>query len=263
MQWFDDDGGSAENQSQHAFEFETQMYTILDRIFSLEWKDVRQMKHKITPSLTYTYRDHLDLDQQSPWFERVNAEGDVNQLTFAVDNLFDVKRKTAKGGVTYSQFGSFGLSQAYNIKRDRRQGPSEEKKERFGPLIGTLLWRPLTGIHADATAHWDHYSGDVSFADISTQLTLDRSGARQDIYRLNYQYEREKNNNLSTYIDMNLINQLSAGMSAIWDLDEDNMIENRYWLQYSSQCWTVRLEVGKTSDIESITISLELMGFGG
>ena len=260
MQWVDGDPVDEVRQSKNIYQFDGRLYTVLEKIFPFSGKTVKKLKHKMTPSLTYTYRNHRNEDKIEPWFEPMDAEKDINRLTLTLENLLDTRKENDKGEVTYAQWGTFSLSQPYNIEEARRNEDPFREKRPFEPLVGILTLMPLPGMDFDAEARWDHDLKDIIFTDLSLEFTYDRSGGRKDKYVIDYQYEEGASANLSYYFNLNLVNGFSVGAALKRDLDARHTIGSGYWIDYQSQCWSVRLTAEKLGDVGSVMIQFNLLG---
>ena len=261
-QWLDNNQQNIDQQSRDAYRVETRLSTFLERIFDFEWGNVKRLKHKVSPSLTYEFRSHKDEERFMPWFEPIDVEGDVNRITFSLDNLLDAREEDDKGKATYSQWGIFNLSQGYDIDEARRNEEPWRKKEPFEPLVGILTLMPCPYLDLDAEARWDHYDDDISFADLSLELSVDRSDGRKDSYEIDYEYTKEGNENINYRLNINLSYGFSAGTSLKRDLQLSHNIESSYWLDYRSQCWGVRLITEKLDGMDSIMVTFRLLGLG-
>ena len=263
-QWIDDDQEDSDEQSRDAYQMQASLSTHLERIFDIECGNVKKLKHKISPSLTHTFRVHKDEDRDSPWFEQIDAEGKLNRVTLSIDNFLDARKENDKGEVTYAQWATFRLSQGYDIDEARGDEERYRKKEPFEPLVGILNVIPFfTGLDLDTEVHWDHYDNDFSFADLSLELTVDRSGGREDSYEIDYQYANEGNNSINYRLNINLLYGFSAGTSLKRDLDLGHNIESGYWLDYQSQCWGLRFITESLDGVDSIMVTFRLLGLEG
>lgn len=261
-QWLDSSCPGTNHLTRHAYESKTRVSTILEKIFDLDWRGVTGLKHKITPSLTYTYRGYRDRDHHRPWFEAIDEEGRGNIITFALENILDARTEDDKGVVSYSQWGSFTLAQSYDLDEARRVVDPGQEKQPLGPLQGTLTLAPFSGLYFSGTAHWDHYENTVSLADIALWTRIRRSGGRADIFSVDYLYEENGSNSLNCNLLVNLDYGFSAGTSFKRDFNSHDNLETIYWVDYASQCWAVRLAVQKMDEETEITLTFRLPGFG-
>jgi LPS-assembly protein len=261
-QWLDDHR-NIDHQSRDAYHLQARISTILERVFDFEWRNTKRLKHKFTPSLTYEFRSHKDQDRFRPWFEPIDVEGDVNVVTLSLDNLLDARKENDKGHVTYSQWGTFSLSQGFDIDEAKRDEEPGLEREPFEPLVGILTFMLLPNLDLDAEVRWDHDDDDISFTDLSLDLTIDRSGGRKDIYGIDYQNVEGEGETINYRVHVNLSYGFSVGTSLRRDLDVGDTVESSYWLDYQSQCWGVRLITETLDEVDTVMVAFRLLGVGG
>ncbi|MFH1122690.1 MAG: LPS assembly protein LptD [Pseudomonadota bacterium] len=261
-QWVDDPMGKGEEQHQEAYDFQARVSTVLERIFDMDWGSAKKLKHKLSPSLIYQYRAPKDHDNLQPWFEPIDVEGKINRVTLSVDNFFDARKENEKGEISYAQWGTFALSQGYDIEDARGDAGTSRKKRPFEPLAGILTLRPFKTLYVDAEARWDYYDEEISYTDVALEFAFERSGGRRDTYALDYEYSSEGIKSLNYRLNVNLLYGFSAGTSQKRDLNVKKISESSYWLDYESQCWGVRLIAGRLDEEESIMIYFRLLGLG-
>jgi hypothetical protein len=262
MQWLDDNPDNIDIQSRDAYQFQTRFSTSAERIYGFEWDQVKKLKHKIVPSLTYRYRVHKDENLYKPWFEPIDAEGKVNLVTLSIENFVDVRKEDKKGNIDYAQWGTLSLSQGYDIDEAGRDYEPWRKKEPFEPLVGILTFMPFPSLDLDAEVHWDHYREAVLFSDFSLELRIDRSGGRKDSYQIDYTYFKDGSKGFNYNLNVNLIYGFSAGSSLSRDVELGQDIERSYWLGYTSQCWAIKLMLEKSDEESTIMVHFNLLGLG-
>ena len=145
-------------------------------------------------------------------------------------------------------------------RRDEEPFRSNEPLE---PLSGIFTFMPYRNLDFDAEIQWDHYSHDISFADLSLEYIVDRSGGRKDTYEIDYVYLDEMNKGLSYYLNVNMAHGFSLGSSLQRDMDTGHNIENSYWLEYSTQCWGVRMTYENFDNESRVMFTFSLLGLGG
>ena len=262
-QWLEDNTENIKQQSRDIYNMQARVGTILDRSFDLKWRTINRVKHKISPSITYDFRGHKDEDRYRPWFEPVDVEEDINRITLAIENILAARYESKKGDVTYSQLGTFSLSQGYDVEEARRDDEPWRKKEIFEPLVGVLAFSPFPQLDIDTEARWDHYDDDISFADVSLEFTMNRAGGRKDTYSLDYQYTKGENENLNYSLNINFAYGFSAGSSLKRDMKVGHNLGRSYWLDYQAQCWGMRLITENLDGVDSIMVTFQLLGIGG
>lgn len=261
-QWLDDSQEGDARQSKKAYEVQARLSANLERVYDLEWHNVKRLKHRIWPVLTYEYRSFQDENDYLPWFEPIEVEGSANRLVFALENYLDARLEGEKGAVSYRQWATLKLIQGYDIDEARRDDERWKKKEPFEPLTAVLTMNPLRDMDLDCTAQWDHYDHQLSTVGLSLELYFKRAGGIKDTVRVDYQYVRDNRKSLNLFLDINLAYGFSVGSSLEREMDMDHNISNSYWLEYLSQCWGVKVEAETEDEKTSVMVVFRLRGLG-
>ena len=262
IQWIDEDIESADRQYKGAYDAQGALRTNLDRIYDLDWQNAKKLKHRIRPILSYRYRVPQDEEDESPWFEPIDVEGRVNRLAFTLENYLDARLEGTKGEVDYRQWATLSLTQGYDIDEVRTDKEPGEDRRPFEPLNVNMRVQPFANIDFVGVADWDHYDQEIVLADVSFELSLDRSGAKKDRFKLDYQFEEDGQETLSYWFNVNLLYGFSAGSSLKRDLDINANISNSYWLGYDSQCWGAKIVAEVEEDETTVTFLFNLLGLG-
>jgi LPS-assembly protein len=262
-QWVEGDALEDKNQSRDLYDFGMRLGTHLEKAFDVQWGDVKRLKHKFSPSLIYNYRRYNLRKEFEPLFDPLVRDGTFNQIALSLDNLLDMRKENSKGDVTYGQWGRVNLVQGYNIEKPTGSRVPETEKGDFLPLLGFLSISPAYPLTFQAEAEWDYYEQAVSYADVSLELTIKRSGGKQDTYGLDYQYLKNGNKGLNLSFNINLLYGLSVGASQSRDLRENEGVQSRYYLDYQSQCWGVRIISENLAGLDSFMVLFRLVGLGG
>jgi hypothetical protein len=262
-QWLDEDNLNIGRQTRDAYHAQVRASTVLERVFEFNWREYTALKHKIRPSITYDFRGHRDEDLFRPWFEAIDAEDDVNRITFSIENILDSRKDDMEGKIHYAQWGTFTLSQPYNLTEARRDDDPDRDREPFEPLIAEINAFPFSWLDVDAEARWDHYRTDIVYADISAGLSLERSAGRRDRFALEYQYEQDEYQYLGYRVHLNLPGGFSLGTALRKELERGHTLDSAYWLDYQAQCWGLRLSAGSLDGIESFSLTVNFLGLGG
>ncbi|HJX34618.1 MAG TPA: LPS assembly protein LptD [Desulfatiglandales bacterium] len=252
MRWTSDDLHNNDTLSENVYQFQARLSTIMERIFDIDWKHTERLKHKLVPSLLYEYRSRKDKINYPPWFDPIDALEETKAITMSIDNFIDAKNHDSEGNITYSRWADLNLSQGYDLDESRLE-----------QLTGTLILTPFPDLDLDAEVRWDHHKDEISFADLSLEYDMERSGGRKDTYRIDYVYLDGLNKGLSYYLNVNMPYGFSAGSSLQRDMDLRHNIENSYWIEYLAQCWGARLTVERFDEESSIMLTFRLLGLGG
>ncbi len=196
------------------------------------------------------------------------------------------RKENEKGETSYAQWGRFNLSQSFDIDEQRRDEVPGEDKEPFLPLLAELRLRPYSDLDFKAVAGWDHAEDRIGYADLSLELAIDRSGGRKDRFLIDYQFIRggsegfrrvgggrdlfliqdqrlrEEGETISCYIDVDLLYGFSGGTYFQRDMKLGNTISSSIWIEYRSQCWSVKLSADSISAVDTIMLTFNLLGLG-
>lgn len=261
-QWFENESQNNEQQSRRAYETGARLGGRLERVYELQWGAARRLKHRIWPELSYKYRDHQDMEAESPWFEPVDAEGDLNEFRFSVENFLDARLENRQGAVRYRQWMKFKMEQAYDIAEARRETSAGEEREPFLPLSASLTLTPYRELDLRGSARWDHYESDIESASLSGRVAVERSGGRKDTYEFDYTYHDDSRRSLNLYLDVNLIHGFSVGAGLQRDLELSQNISSSGWVDYQRQCWGVRVGAEREDEDTRFMLVFNLLGLG-
>jgi len=278
----DNTDGSKADQYQSAYEARARLATNAERVYSLDWAQVKKVRHKISPTFYYTYRGYRTNQDDDPWFNPIDYDDygspwfdftdqweeenlSRNRISFALENFLDARLENEKGAVDYRQWVNFKLIQGYDFDEARRSTATGDGKEPFTPLAALLVVTPFPALDLRASTAWDHYEKQFSRTTVSGELTVQRLGGLRDRYRVNYQYyadETEGQTNVNLMADINLVHGFSVGGSFQRDLNKDQNIVTAGWVGYQSQCWGIKLGAQKEYNQTNILLVLRLVGLG-
>jgi LPS-assembly protein len=261
-QWFDGEDGRSDTQSRDAYEIQSRLSTLLERTFDLDWGDAKRLKHKVFPTFSYLYRGYNDATRYRPWFEPIDKRGKRHEAAFSLENFLDARKENEKGEVTYAQWATFSLSQAYDIQEAGRDGEPWREKQPFEPLTGILTYHPFPRIDIDTEVWWDHYRDDVTYADLSLEYNMERGAGRMDRYALHHFYIKGRDSNIGGSAHVNLVEGFAVGGALSRNLNKDHNVGHRQYLEYRSQCWGVRVSAESLEGIDSLMVSFTLLGLG-
>jgi len=231
-QWFKEETGEKDHQNLNSYDVGARMLSQLERVYDADWGEVKRLKHRMWPALSYQYRRNQDPEAESPWFDPLTVTGDLNRLVFTLDNYLDARLEDDKGQVRYRQWVNFQLAQGYSLDEARKDDTSGEEKAPFEPFTAALILKPTQNLDFYGVTKWDHYEHELT----------DTS--------LNY------------WLRVNLVYGLAAGTSLRRNLDSKQTISNKYWLEYASQCWGVLAGVGKEEADTTFIVAFRLLGLG-
>ena len=276
-QWIDNDQGDKSHQYQTLGEANARLSTNAEKFFDVSMGNANKLRHKISPSVYYTYQRYNNDDEEAPWYSPIEQDDygtpwyltfnpdeqnqDRNRVTFSLENFLDARMEDKKGNVAYNQWAIFRLNQGYDIEEANEEGENEP----LTPLTAELIVTPFPALDLRGSAGWDHYENALTQTTLSGELTVQRYGGRQDYYEINYQhykYEEEDQTNINFRTNINLAYGFSVGGSLQRDMAVEKNISSAGWLGYQGQCWGVRLGAGAESGDTTFIVAIRLVGLG-
>lgn len=276
-QWVDNDEGNQNHRYQSLYEASARLGTNAEKFFDVKWANATKLRHKVSPTIYYTYQGYHTDGSENPWFNPIdqddytipwyfsstqeNQNEDRNRVAFSLENFLDARLEDTKGNVTYNQWAIFRLNQGYDIRESNTEGESKP----FTPLTAELIVTPLPSLDLRGSTGWDHYEKTFSQTTLSGELSVPRYGGRNDYYEINYryyQYPEDGQTNINFRTIINLAYGFSIGGSLQRDLDVDQNISSSGWLGYQDQCWGVRFGAGKESGDTTVIVAIRLVGLG-
>ena len=260
--WLEEYQGYKGQQTKDTYELGLRSYTIMERIFDIKLGNIKKLKHKFQPVLSYTFRPYPDKEAYTSWFEPVDLLGRANVISLSLDNYLDARREDERGRPSFSQSASLSLTQGYDLDEARRETMPGEKRKPFNPLQAALSLTPYPALDLSAYANWDHYNHYISSGSVVLDLVVERGANTQDIYGIYYQYIRDASKSLCYDVAINLLYGFSVGANGKRDLIIKHDIENSYWIDYQSQCWGIRLLYEDLEKDKRAMLTFRLFGLG-
>lgn len=221
--------------------------------------------HHLEPSLIYTFRSRANQSKQ-PNFDQLDQLPELNQLTYKLTNYFFAEKQGKLKGLM-----RFFIEQSYNFS---------EKHKPLSDLLFEWQMTPLSGVYLDADTSLSAYGDGITEANIA----LGFSTKRGDLFIIDYHYhpkktedERpdpleeieyfgywrpEETHDLTTQLQLNLINKWSLNWYNVHSLAYGKNIERRLSLIYNSQCWGIGFSYSDSWDDERFMIIFSLTGIG-
>ncbi len=276
-QWVDNNQGEGSRQHQSLYEAGARLGTNAEKFYDVSWGNAKRLRHKVSPTLYYTYQGYNNNGEGSPWFSPIDQDDygtpwyltfdedgenkNRNRVTFSLENFLDARMEDKKGNVTYNQWTTFRLYQGYDLHEENDDG----KNEPFTPLMAELIVTPFPSLDLRGSTGWDYYEKTFSRTTLSGELSVPRYGGRIDYYEINYQhypYVEDGQTNINFRTNINLAYGFSVGGSLQRDLDVEKNISSAGWLGYQGQCWGIRFGAGKESGDTTIIVAVRLVGLG-
>ena len=154
-QWVDEYQNRQDKQSKDTYEVGLQLHTIMEKVFDVEYRHIKRLKHKFRPTLSYTFRPYQEQEAGKPWFEPIDTLTRSNVITLSLDNFLDARKEDETGRPTYSQSAQLSISQGYDLDEARDAGVAGEKRRPFTPLDAKLSFTPIRAVDLSAGGAWD------------------------------------------------------------------------------------------------------------
>lgn len=261
-QWPEEYQGHKDQQTKDAYELGLRLYTTMEKVFHIEQGNIKRLKHKFQPVLSYTYRPYPDEEVYTPWFEPVDVLGRANVISLSLDNYLDARREDEKGGPSFSQVARLRLTQGYDLDEARKETVTGVERRPFNPLQAAVSLTPYPAFDLGARADWDHYNHNISSGSATLDLVVERNANTRDTYGIAYEYLRDSSENLGYDVTINLLYGFSIGARRKRDLIVKYDIENSYWIDYQSQCWGIRLLYEDLDKDKRTMLTFRLFGLG-
>jgi LPS-assembly protein len=245
------------------YNFTATVSSYIFRIFNLDWGSLKKIKHALKPSIAYTYRRAVNPQVAVP--NLVPALQKANLVTYSLTQTLTAKRmtwdtRTQKLKPSYDEFLKLTLSQSYDVDVAGREPPAGTNSRPFSAISAQIQLFPNGSyLQLEAGTAWNPY--DSRFTQFNTQISMS-SGVGDSLsldYRYTYGGARELNTRLIwTIINKRLIFRFYNRHSFEYDKDFETVWE----LEYTPQCWGVRLVFSERPGDRTYMIVFSIGGFG-
>jgi LPS-assembly protein len=215
------------------------------RIFNTTLGSFAKIKHVIEPRFSYGYLGVFDDEQRVPIFDEIDAVNATNSAQVALVNRFLGKPENEEDGGAY-EFLSLELSRLYSLDSTQPLQVSRDRTQTStaGPIAARLRFNPSKNYSIDARASYNTlFSGlDSRSLTASANLTRARFGLTW-FTRYSPELEVKNSDQVRVQIGLKILpGRLSLDSQINYDLKNSEIQQQRYFLNYNSQCWSVNLE---------------------
>ncbi len=259
LYWTSGEGSAFEREG--LVDFSTRISSRFGRIYRLDGKKLKKVRHSIEPEIAYRFVPQAD-QEHLPQFDTLDRIPEENSLSYGLVNRLVGRLENVDGVPEYHEYLYLRLSQSYEIGDAREEIPGA--RDPFSPLRTELIVRPNRWTFLDLDARYDVNAGGGDFSDRLTDFTA-RAGARDDGgngLSLDYQYHREELNYLGGSVDIAWLRPVYLNYLHRQDLDGGRILEQALNLEYRAQCWSLFLTVRDRLDATEYTVSFSLAGLG-
>jgi LPS-assembly protein len=244
--------------------------TEIFRLFDINIAGVDRLKHAITPEVVYEYTP--DDDQTDfPQFDELDRIERKNLITYGFTNTLTARTPVVSGNdpaqYTYNPFLRIELSQSFDINKSQEDDPTRP----YSDIAVELDLAPGRYIALDTDTLWSPYDNQLN----AFNSILSLWDSRGDQLSVDYRYTREAEANTDTgtlaqagiesigvTVGAVLSNQWRLRAGYEYDLQDNEELEARAGIGYSSQCWGVDIDYLSEQDNYGAMILFHLKGLG-
>ena len=249
--------------SSYTWVAQLQNSTYLYRVFDFGTEEnPLKMKHAFRPFVDYYYRPSMT-DSDAPDLAQYQTTT-LNYLYYGFKNTFTSKvmvenEETGEVEPEYRDFLKLNFFQRYYIDEARRDPlAGEDDNKPFGDVGARVEFDPWDGMYFESDVYWDPYAN--RWETINAQLVF--SDDRGDEISVDYLFTHDSLKQLYTRAKLALNDEWSLGVQNRHDFDEEQDYETIYQIEYTGQCWGVRLYYRDDMRERGFFVAFSLGGFG-
>ncbi|MCF7837735.1 MAG: hypothetical protein K9N49_03815 [Candidatus Marinimicrobia bacterium] len=193
------------------------------------------VRHVFEPYANYTFVPEPDLMPTDLYqFDDVDGLTDVNHVRVGAVNRFQTKQPAyyiePESGDTYA-YGSVRDVVELDVYTFYRLDPEPEQED-FDWIYARFDLRPSQRFRMDFTAAYDPYASELQY--FNTRAIL--MATDQSMLSLEHRYELDRRNVLTGGINLFPGQRVSLNSSMRYDLDESELLEHNYSIEYRTGC---------------------------
>ncbi len=265
----------AEDDSDLLAEYSATLSTRLVRDFPFPYWGAEQVQHSIEPQVRYVYMSNRDQDEL-PIFDFDDRLGPLNQVEYALVNRLTARQAVNDGAPTFRELLNLRLSQAYDIREERRDGGGDPQP--FSDLRTELTVNPTRRSFVELDA-FVRMHDDLQFSRLS--FGAGAHDERGNLARFNYLY-RNANVPLTVagdrygvvetaaaatdYLRIELatarFDPLQVSVIERYDFRDHESLETVLGFEYRAKCWSLFLTFRERPDEHEVMVGFALSGLG-
>lgn len=239
-----------ENQNRFLGEFNTEIGTTLLRDFALDLGETQGITHKLRPYVKYDFLSESNQDQL-PRFDAVDRRSDKNEITYGLDNFFDLFGQRGEETIN-TYYGYLKIKQSYDLRSERSDNP-------LSPVNLKLTWLPLTAFKIIYKTDIDVYGEGVTNYGLETYY----SNSRGDFLNIDYRFNKSSHiEQLNVTAKAQLYNAIFASYAIEHSISESKIIAQNVSLIYQPACWSIELKSNYTPGDHIISVLFNLANIG-
>lgn len=215
------------------------------KIFDSPGGTFSKLKHVIEPRFNVGYVGDFEEQNRVSRFDEIDQFATSRIGTFTLANRVLAKPTDETKGGAFEIF-SFSLAQSYSFLDEQplqrsRDGLQESQES---PIFATLRYSPSRAVDLQARATWSTLFADLQSTSLSLRAKGERAGVDVTWYT-NYDPELGEKGSDQTRFGFNVDlvkNRLTLAGQVNYDLLNSEVLQQRYFLDYKSQCWSLLVE---------------------
>lgn len=242
-----------------------------------------KFKHVIEPRWTYTYASEFEDQEQVLQFDEVDGSSPRELATFSLVNRLLAKPADEDSLYGAREIMSFELAQAYSLLEEQplqracvdmdgdgvcTQAEIVEKQE--GPILGTFRFNPSLYTSLDVNGTYNTLFSNLTSLSLSGRTRVGESAS----FGLTWfnSFDAQSGDTTGNQVRFSslfnlLDNKVLLGAAVSYDVELDLLQQHSYVLQYTSQCWALRLEARRYESLargvdQDVRLALSLNHIG-
>ena len=253
-----------------------ELSSVLNRVYGLDFPEVKGVQHTIRPEVTYEYIPTIDQDSL-PFFDPLDRIPGTNAIRYGFSTYLTSKKvlPDAAGNPQSSFLESTRLRVTQALKIDK-----DSSSVLSGGLIDDPLLQNLTGgvndnRFSDISLELDVTPGRyVTFYYNAALSPYDGSATNNDLYLilnslrgdslvLNYRQRQDPDiSEIITAMNVKLLSNITFSTYFNYSLVQDEMFRQIYQLTYQHGCWALTIAYEDEAGDRQVAVSVNLLGLG-
>lgn len=253
------------------------------RVFHSGVGSFGKFKHVIEPRWTYTYASEFEDQDEVLQFDEVDGSAPRELATFSLVNRLLGKPADEDSLYGAREIMSFELAQAYSLLEeqplqracvdsdgDGNCTPAEIVEKQEGPILGKFRFSPSLYTSLDVNGSYNTLFSNLTSLSLSGKTRVGE-GASLGLSWFN-SFDPQSGDTTGSQVRFSsLFNMLDKrvllGAAASYDVELDLLQQHSYVLQYTAQCWALRLEARRYESLargvdQDVRLALSLNHIG-
>lgn len=215
------------------------------RIFDNEGGFFSKFKHVVEPRWTYGYLGEFDDQDRVAQFDEIDILRPSNVAEVALINRVLAKPGDPEAGGAFEIF-SFEIAQAYSFDDDQPLQSSQDRTQTTAEsaIFTKLRFNPGKSFSLQAQTAYNTLFSGLESTSISGIAKLPRADLGLTWFtRYSPEFDRTQSDQVRLTFGLDVLPQrLRFDGQVNYDIESGEIQQQRYFVNYTSQCWSVRLE---------------------